>query len=70
MTHKQYLHRKIRTKQSQKGEEGIALTIALLMGMLLITGATGLLNPTTDGKKIISLRKLSTDGGNSSNERL
>ena len=52
MTHKQYLHRKIRTKQSQKGEEGIALTIALLMGMLLITGATGLLIRQLTARKL------------------
>ena len=52
MTRKQYLHHKIRTKKSQKGEEGIALTIALLMGMLLITGATGLLIRQLTARKL------------------
>ena len=52
MTRKQYLHHKIRTRQSHKGEEGIALTIALLMGMLLITGATGLLIRQLTARKL------------------
>ena len=52
MTRKQYLHHKIRTKQSHKGEEGIALTITLLMGILLITGATGLLIRQLTARKL------------------
>ena len=37
---------------SKKGEKGIALAIALLMGVLLITAATGLLIRQLTARKI------------------
>ena len=52
MTRKHCRHHIIRSKQSQTGEEGIALTISLLMGMLLITGATGLLIRQITARKL------------------
>ena len=51
MTSQQRQH-KIKLRQFKKEEEGIALTISLLMGALLITGATGLLIRQLTARKL------------------